>query len=486
MANAFPTRASPVALMAEKIALIALLLAGAVFLLMMLIGLAMIAAQGNIVTIDPAVFYRLMTAHGAGMVGAAGLSGAAIMWHFIGRHVSLNTTVFVAFLAIFLLGVVLILGGIFIGGFGAAWTFLYPLPAHSGGAWEISAAVTFLLGLTAVGVAFLIFYLETGRAIVSRYGTLSNAMAWPLIIHGHMDNVPPPAIIAASTVIIFNTIGTVVGAAVLAISLVNLLVPAFTIDPLMAKNMTYFFGHVFINATIYMAVIGVYEIIPEYTGRPWKSSRIFAIAWSSILLFVMAVYPHHLLQDTVMPAWALVMGQIVSYLSGLPLLAVTAFGLLGYVRGSSMKWDLASSLLFAGVFGWSIGVIPAVIDGMISVNKLMHNTLWVPGHFHTYLLLGEVAMSFGVMAWLVRDEKIVAFDSVDRVAFWAYMTGALAFTLTFLVSGAMSIPRRWAVHAPEWFAQDRMGAAFAVLTIVGAAYFVVRYATRLAGAITRP
>ena len=38
------------------------------------------------------------------------------------------------------------------------------------------------------------------------------------------------------------------------------------VDALLAKNMIYFFGHVFINASIYMAVTAVYEIIPEYTG----------------------------------------------------------------------------------------------------------------------------------------------------------------------------------------------------------------------------
>jgi cytochrome c oxidase subunit I len=468
---------------ADRLAPIALLLAGAVLLLMMLVGLAMIGTQGNLVTIDPVIFYRLMTAHGAGMVGAAGLSGAAIMWHFLGRHVSLNGGIFVAFLAIFLIGVVLILGAIFVGGFGAGWTFLFPLPAKSAGAWDIGAAAAFLLGLAAIGVAFLLLYLETGRAILARYGTLSRALAWPLIFRGRMDEVPPPTIIAASAVITFNTIGTVVGAAVLVISLVNLVVPTFAIDPLLAKNMTYFFGHVFINASIYMAVIGVYEIMPEYTGRPWKSSRLFAIAWSSILLFVMAVYPHHLLQDTVMPGWALVLGQVVSYLSGVPLLAVTAFGLLGYVRGSDLKWDLASALLFIGVFGWSIGVVPAIIDGMISVNKLMHNTQWVPGHFHTYLLLGEVAMSFGVMAWLVRGEKVVGFGGLERAAFWAYVVGALGFVLAFLTSGAMSIPRRWAAHAPEWFVQDRIGTAFALVTIFGATCFVVRYVMRLPGAV---
>ncbi len=106
-----------------------------------------------------------------------------------------------------------------------------------------------------------------------------------------------------------------------------------------------FFGHIFINASIYMAAIAVYEIIPDYTGRCWKTTRLFVIAWLSVLLFVMTVYPHHLLQDMVMPGWMLVMGQIVSYLSGIPLLAVTAFSLCLYLRGSGMRWDLASALL---------------------------------------------------------------------------------------------------------------------------------------------
>ena len=189
---------------------------------------------------------------------------------------------------------------------------------------------------------------------------------------------------------VFNVLGIVVGAAVLVASLVNLLIPGFAVDALLAKNMIFFFGHVFINASIYMAVIAVYEIIPEYTGRPWKTTRIFALAWTSILLFVMAVYPHHLLQDMVMPGWMLVMGQIVSYLSGLPLLVVTAFSLCVYLVGSKFRWDLASALLVLAVAGWSVGSIPAIIDGMIIVNKVMHNTQWVPGHFHIYLLLAGV------------------------------------------------------------------------------------------------
>jgi cytochrome c oxidase subunit I len=453
---------------------LAMLISGAVFLLMMLVGLLMRAAQGALIDIDPALFYQLMTAHGTGMVGTAGLSGAAIMWYFLGRHVHLTGWVFHVFLGLFLVGVVLILGSIFLGGFATGWTFLFPLPAHSGGQWEPGAAAAFLLGLVSIGVAFLLFYLEAGRAMISAYGSLTHALGWPLAFGGNTDNPPPPTIIASAAVTVFNGLGIVVGAAVLVVSLINLFLPEFAVDALLAKNMIFFFGHIFINAAIYMAVIAVYEIVPEYTGRPWKSSRIFALSWASILLFVMAVYPHHLLQDMVMPGWMLAMGQIVSYLSGIPLLAVTAFSLIVYLKGSGIRWNLGVALLVLGVAGWSVGSVPAILDGMISVNKVMHNTQWVPGHFHIYLLLGEVAMAFGFMAWLVRGKE-AGLSGLDRLGVYTYIAGAGGFTLMFLISGAMSVPRRWAVHFDEWLLQDRIATGFAVLAILGTTIFVMRY-----------
>ena len=90
----------------------------------------------------------------------------------------------------------------------------------------------------------------------------------------------------------------------------------------------------------------------------------------------------------------------------------------------------------------------------------MHNTHVGAGHFHTYLLLGEVAMAFGFMAWLVRGKTASGSrmsGSGPLCGFLAYISGfgAAGFVLVFLISGAISIPRRWAVHYEEWVLQDR-------------------------------
>ena len=228
-----------------------------------------------------------------------------------------------------------------------------------------------------------------------RYGNLWTGLGWRYLFTGNNEDVPAPTIIAAGAVMVFNGIGIVFGAAVIVASIVNLLFPSFEVDALIAKNAIYFFGHVFVNATIYMAVTAVYEILPSYTGRPWKSTRLFIGAWAAVAIFVQVVYFHHLLQDVNMPAWTMAIGQIISYASGVPLIGVTVFSFVLYIKGSGMKWDLPVSLLVLGTIGWGIGALPAIIDGMVAVNKVMHNTQWVPGHFHTYLLLGEVAMAFG-------------------------------------------------------------------------------------------
>ncbi len=463
---------------ARKTLLTYLAISAVVFLLMMVFGASMRYEQSEWLGMGPQYFYQIMTAHGIGMIGIVGLAASAVMWFFLSRHVQLSTPILVANLVFFLIGVVLILGAIFIGGFAAAWTFLYPLPAMGKGVWGNHAAASYLVGLLLIGVGFLLLYLDTARGIMKKYGNLGKALGWPQLFFNSQDEAPPSAVIASTMVLIVNIAGIAAGAVVLVLSLVNLYMPSYELDPLLVKNLIYFFGHVFINAAIYQAVIAVYEILPLYTNRPWKPTKVFILSWTLSTLMVMSVYPHHLLMDFAMPKWALIMGQIISYMSGFPVLVVTAIGALTLIYRSGIKWDVTSRLLILSMLGWACGVIPAIVDGTISVNNVMHNTLWVPGHFHIYLLLGLLPMLFGFMYYLVQSNgnKVGA---VDDVAFWFYLVGGMGFVTMFLLSGKESIPRRWAAHLSEWVPYDRIASVFATLVVIGALVFAYRFLTRL-------
>lgn len=447
-------------------------ISGVVVLLMMVFGLVMRMTQGQMLPIEPGLFYQLMTAHGIGMVAIAGLGGSAVMWHFLGKYVNLRAGFAWANLAFFLAGVVLVLGGIFVGGFAAAWTFLYPLPANGMGMWGKHAAAAYMGGVLLVGVGMLLFYLEAARAIIAQYGSFAKSLGWHFLKSG--QDAPPATVIASSVVTIINILAILVGAVILSMMLINLYVPEIAIHPLLAKNLIFLFGHVFINSTIYMAVIAVYEILPQYTGRAWKVYKPFVWAWSATCLMVLTVYPHHMLMDFAQPLWMHIMGQIISYTSSLPVLALTLTATLGTIYRSNIKWDLTSALLVLSIFGWSAGVIPAVIDGTIAVNQVMHNTLWVPGHFHLYLLLGCMAMILAFINWLSNQEKAQGFSRLDKAMLWTFAISTFTYALIFLMSGQASIPRRMAVHLPQWVWYSQLGSLFAAGVVLSSMVIVAR------------
>lgn len=450
-----------------------------IILLMMVMGLAMLLAQGKVVTIKPDFFYEIMTLHGTGMIGASALAASGIMWYFLRQYVKLSNGIFITNLFFFLFGVLFVIAGIFPFKFGGGWTFLYPLSSIAAGAWGSTGSGLYLLGMIVIGVGFLLMYLDAGRAIIQRYGSLGNALGWPQIFGKVQGYGPPGAVVASTMVVIANTVGLIAGATVLLMNFINVLYPSVKFDPLIAKNLTYAFGHIFANIVIYMGVIAVYEILPRYTNRPWKSNRVFLIAWNASTLFTIIIYPHHLLMDFAMPKWALILGQILSYANGFPVLVVTAYGALMLVYRSGIKWDIPSGLMFLSMFGWVAGVVPAVIDATIVINGVMHNTKWVPGHFHMYMGIGALSMIFGFVYFFNKKEADQRGHILDWFGFWVYGLFFMGLCGSFLFSGKMSVPRRWAVHFEQWAPYDQLGAFFAILIILSVFLFLARFLTSI-------
>ncbi|MCM3568909.1 cbb3-type cytochrome c oxidase subunit I [Neobacillus mesonae] len=454
---------------------IALTVTSVVLVLMMIFGVMMLLNQGNIIKIPPQLFYQVMTIHGTGMIGIASLGGSAIMWYFLSKYIHLNPKIFFTNLILTLIGVVMILTGIFVFKFSDGWTFLYPLPSASAKIYGSTGALLFLFGLLILGIGYLIMYFYIAARLIKEYGGLGKSLGWDYIFRGKKGYGPPSAVVASTMVIIANSVGILAGATALVESILNILNPNLTFDPMMAKHLTYAFGHIFANCTIYMAVIAVYEILSEYTGRPWKSNKAFLIAWNFSTLFTLMIYTHHLLMDFAVPEWMLIIGQIFSYANGLPVMVVTAYGALMIVFRSAVKWDFASSMMYLAMFGWVAGAVPAIIDATIVVNHVMHNTKWVPGHFHTYMGMGVIAMIFGFMYYFNKTEGTQKQNSVDKLAIAVYFLFFSGIAGSFLYAGKISVPRRWAEHLPEWTASDQVGAVCGILVIVSAVIFTIRY-----------
>src|SRR5690625_3571931 len=327
-----------------------------------------------------------------------------------------------------------------------------------------------------MGIGFLLLFIDTGRGIIKKYGSLGKGLGWDVLSGKKLEkDAPPPTVVASTMATIVTIAALITGATVLVMNMINVVNPSFTFDPLLAKNLTYAFGHIFANATIYMGVIVVYELLSRYTKRPWKSSKVFLVFWTMSTVFTLLVYPHHLLMDTVMPRWILILGQVLSYANGLPVLVITAYGALMIIYKSGIKWDMASGLAFLSMLGWSIGVIPAIVDSAIVVNHVLHNTKWAPGHFHMYMGLGVLAMMFSFMYFLVKKDSTLKETVLDKTAFYSYMLALASLSGSFLVSGAISTPRRWATHIPEWMGPAQFGAIAGILVVLSVILFVLHF-----------
>ncbi|MCC7152699.1 MAG: cbb3-type cytochrome c oxidase subunit I, partial [Rubrivivax sp.] len=244
-----------------------------VVVVMMIVGLTMRMAQATWIGVGSNVFYQLLSLHGAGMVGTASLVTTAVMWFFLRKYVPLHRWAFLTNYVLFMLGVVCIILAVTVGGYGALWTFLYPLPAQGMGMWSPGASALFLSGYLLIGVGALLFYLDAAAAIIKVHGNLARALGVQWLLGGTIDPQHPKAVVASTMVIISNSLGIIAGAVVLVMSLLNIFFPQIALDALFVKTLTYWFGHQFINAAIYMAAIAVYELLPRYTGKPYPISR---------------------------------------------------------------------------------------------------------------------------------------------------------------------------------------------------------------------
>lgn len=131
--------------------------------------------------------------------------------------------------------------------------------------------------------------------------------------------------------------------------------------------------------------------------------------------------------------------------------------------------------MILSLFGWAAGIVPAILDGTVRNNLVMHNTQWVPGHFHFYLVLGVLSMVLALMFHVTGSRtQTPPNSSADKIGFSFYLIGGLVFVLAFLAAGHMSVARRMATHLEQWIPTDKMGSIGATILILGMIYFAVR------------
>jgi cytochrome c oxidase subunit I len=439
----------------------------ALVLVMGVLGLVMRLTQATVIGLSPGWFYRLLTLHGAGMITGVLLVTMGALWYVLHPTVPLRPGRMLGSYVLIVAGALGVVIATLVGGFGAGWTFLPPLPFYPAGQWSTWSESVFFAGLLLVDAGFFVYCLDVLEQTTTRYGGLVRTLGWQFL-RGREQEAPPPQAIAATVVAIDGLLSSAVASAILTGLLGRTYDHTAAFDALVAKNLVYFFGHSMANLSIYLAAAAVYVLIPRYAGRPYETTKVFVAGWAGSLIFIATAYSHHIYMDFVQPTWAQIGSEIASYGALIPVAVVTIYSMTMLVWGSRYRWTLASTLLYVGLAGWAIGGVGAVIDSLIPINFRLHNTTWVVAHFHTYLILSVVLWCFAFLAHLLERNADRTTSRAGRA--WTItliLVGGYGLTGTWFLEGVLGVPRRYAVQPPGTSGYSLAGSIFALVLALG-------------------
>ncbi|MBI3994105.1 MAG: cbb3-type cytochrome c oxidase subunit I, partial [Candidatus Lambdaproteobacteria bacterium] len=185
--------------------------------------------------------------------------------------------------------------------------------------------------------------------------------------------------------------------------------------------------------------------------------------WAFVLyiLFINLASAHHLLVDPGFgPAWKvwntsyfMYMAVLASMIHGFTVPAGVEIGqrLRGYKNGlfewlTKAPWsDPGFSAMFLSllIFGF-LGGVTGVTIGTEQINIIGHNTLRVPGHFHTTVVGGTALAFMGVTYYLIPliFRKQVAFLGLARYQPYLFGLGVTLFASAMIIAGMFGVPRR--------------------------------------------
>ncbi|HKU85200.1 MAG TPA: cbb3-type cytochrome c oxidase subunit I [Casimicrobiaceae bacterium] len=260
------------------------------------------------------------------------------------------------------------------------------------------------------------------------------------------------------------------------------LVPS--IDSLMYRTVWWAFGHSSqqINVSAHVAVW--YAIAAIVFGAKPMSEKVSRGAFLLYIFFLQLASAHHLLADPGLTShwkifntsYAMYLAVLASMVHGLtvPGAIEVAQRKKGFDRGlfewlRKAPWgNPVFSGMFMSLVGFGfLGGISGVMMGTEQLNLIIHNTIYVPGHFHATVVIGTTLAFMALTYFLIPTlfQRELMFPRLAQWQPYLFGLGMAGFALFMMGAGTLGVPRR---HWDMTFAGNPLGYEFA-----GTAYLMM-------------
>jgi len=275
------------------------------------------------------------------------------------------------------------------------------------------------------------------------------------------------------------------------------------IDPLMYKVVWWAMGHSSQQINVSAHVSIWYLIAALLVGAKPLSEKVSRTAFLMYILFLQLASAHHLLAEPGLDAsWKIVNTSYMMYLAvmGSMVHGLTVPGAIeaaqrrnGYDRGM-FEWlrkapwghPAFSGMFLSLIFFGFIGGISGVVLGTEQLNVLMHNTIYVPGHFHGTVVAGTT-LAFMAATYIVLPlifQREIVWPKLARIQPYLFGIGAAGISLLMMGAGTLGVARRhWDItfsdanlsfaYSAGAFLMMGLNGIFAIIAALGGALFVL-------------
>ncbi len=427
-------------------------------------------------------------------------------------HGAINAVVFTTFFAVafghaimrFELGKPLLIG--------AAWLSLILM---AGG--TLMAAVPMLIGKASVLYTFYpplrahpAFYIGLVLLVV---GSWVAFFSWiPVFQRWKRDN--PDTKMPLGVMGIFATfIVWFIATIPVAIEIIFLLIPwslgwTQTVNVPLARMLFWFFGHPLVYFWLLPAYVMYYTMLPKLAGGKLYSDFAGRFTFLWLIVFSAPIGLHHqYMEPAISSTWKFI-HAFFTMLVAVPSL-VTAFTLAASMEYGARErggtglfgwWKKLPYLdrdrwlfgyLFAGLFIFIFGGITGIVNASYNLDSVVHNTAWIPAHFHQ-TVAGPVFLAFiggSLLLLTTLTGKEIAFKSVNVWIPYLWTLGIMIFSSGLFYGGVAGQPRRTnmgltytnpasPLYRADWRISEIAGAiGGTVMFIAMLLYFIVFFAT---------
>ena len=410
------------------------------------LGQALSYARVNVVQYYPVVksYYQALTIHGvfnALVLTTAFANGfiALTTARGLGRKLN-NGLLHAAFWTLFV-GSLLAAYAMFADKASVLYTFYPPLEAD----W------TFYLGLALVVVST---WITSAAQLVALRG-------WRKDHPG--ERVPLLAFMSIATYVMWDiaSVGLAVEVVVFLLPWSLGLLPG--VDPMLDRTLFWFTGHPIVYFWLLPVYVSWYGLIPKQAGGVLFSDTVTRVAFILFILLIPVGFHHQFVDPGASQGLNFTVAAL-TFAIFFPSL-MTAFSVMyaleigGRRRGGNglvgwffkIPWsDPSVAAQVLAMIAFLLGGISGLMNGSYTMNMEIHNTAFLPGHFH--LTIGcAVALSYmGIAYWLIPYFERRELWSPRLALFQAflYFFGVMIFSHALMAGGIEGLPRRTdMVHA---------------------------------------